>query len=235
LSFDFFIPNLARIMLERSTLDFLRDLRANNNREWFAANKDRYQAEKEKFENFVGELIQEFSAVDDRLRVLQPKDCTFRIHRDTRFSQNKDPYKTNMGASFNSKGKKIHAPGMYIHCEPNEIFFGGGIYLPEKDMLFAIRKEISEFGDDVQAILDKPEFAKYYGGLERALALKKAPKGFDSAHKHVELLKLTSFIATRSFSDDEATSKNFIREIRRGAEILKPFLDMLEYALETEK
>lgn len=222
-------------MLERSTLDFLRDLRANNTREWFTANKNRYQAEKEKFEHFVSELIQEFAAVDERLRALQPKDCTFRIHRDTRFSQNKNPYKTNMGASFNPKGKKIHAPGMYIHCEPDEIFFGGGIYMPEKDALLAIRKEINEFGDDVQAILAKPEFVAYYGDVERELTLKKAPKGFDPAHKHVELLKLTSFVATRAFTDKEATSKTFIAELRRGAEILKPFLDMLEYALEGDK
>jgi uncharacterized protein (TIGR02453 family) len=227
-------------MLHASTLDFLRDLRANNNREWFNANKDRYQAEKEKFEGFVEMLIAELGAVDERLRGLQAKDCVFRIYRDTRFSKDKEPYKTNMGASFNPKGKKIQAPGYYFHLEPDGIFYGGGIYMPEKDALNAIRKEIAEFGDDVQEILDKPAFKKFYGNpkgvvLERDLTLKKPPKGFDAAHKHIELLKLTSFVATRTFSEKEALKPDFIKELRHGAETLKPFLDMLEYAIDGDK
>jgi uncharacterized protein (TIGR02453 family) len=223
-------------MLERSNLEFLRDLRANNNREWFNANKDRYLAEKAKFEDFVNALIHELGEVDERLRGLSAKDCTFRIYRDTRFAKDgADPYKTNMGASFNPKGKKIQAPGCYFHCEPDGIFFGGGLYMPEKDALAAIRKEISEFGDDVQAILDAPAFKKYYGGLSTELSLKKPPKGFDAAHKHISLLKLTSFVATRTFTEKEALASNFLQELRRGAEALKPFLDVLEYALDGEK
>jgi uncharacterized protein (TIGR02453 family) len=140
-----------------------------------------------------------------------------------------------MGASFNPKGKKIQAPGCYFHCEPDGIFFGGGIYMPEKDALAAIRKEIHEFGDDVQAILEAPVFKKYYGGLETELSLKKPPKGFDATHKHIDLLKLTSFVATRTFTEKEALSANFLTELRHGAEVLKPFLDVLEYALEGDK
>lgn len=219
-------------MLPSSILEFLRDLRANNNREWFNDNKSRYLAEKEKFEDFVTMLLAELGDVDERLRGLQAKDCIFRIYRDTRFAKDKDPYKTNMGASFNPKGKKIQAPGYYLHCEPGEIFFGGGIYMPEKDVLAAIRKEISEFGDDVQELLDAPAFKKYYGGLEKELSLKKPPKGFDASHKHIELLKYTSFVATHTFTEKEAFAPNFITELRRGAEALKPFLDMLEYAIE---
>ena len=129
-------------MLERSTLDFLRDLRGNNNREWFNANKDRYLAEKAKFEDFVNALIHELGEVDERLRGLSAKDCTFRIYRDTRFAKGgADPYKTNMGASFNPKGKKIQTPGCYFHCEPDGIFFGGGIYLPEKDALAQVLRQ----------------------------------------------------------------------------------------------
>lgn len=222
--------------LERSILEFLRDLRANNNREWFNANKDSYLAEKAKFEDFINALIHELGEVDERLRGLQAKDCIFRIYRDTRFAKGgADPYKTNMGASFNPKGKKIQAPGCYFHCEPEGIFFGGGIYLPEKDALAAIRKEISEFGDDVQAILDAPAFKKYYGSLSAELSLKKPPKGFDATHQHIHLLKLTSFIATRTFTEKEALAGNFLQELRRGAEVLKPFLDVLDYALYGEK
>jgi uncharacterized protein (TIGR02453 family) len=222
-------------MLEASILEFLRDLRANNDREWFNANKDRYLAEKVKFEDFVQALIQELGEVDERLRGLRAKDCTFRIYRDTRFAKGGEPYKTNMGASFNPKGKKIQAPGCYFHCEPGGIFFGGGIYMPDKDALAAFRKEIEEFGDDVQAILDAPAFKKYYGSLAKDISLKKPPKGFDAAHKHIDLLKLTSFIATRTFTEKEALSPNFLTELRRGAEVLKPFLDVLEYALYGEK
>ena len=222
-------------MLERSNLEFLRDLRANNNREWFNANKDRYLAEKATFEDFVNALIHELGEVDERLRGLSAKDCTFRIYRDTRFAKGGDPYKTNMGASFNPKGKKIQAPGCYFHCEPDGIFFGGGMYMPEKEALTAIRKEIHEFGDDVQAILGAPQFKKYYGGLETELSLKKPPKGFDATHKHIDLLKLTSFVATRTFTEKEALSANFLTELRRGAEVLKPFLDVLEYALEGDR
>ncbi len=228
------------MQLQSSILDFLRDLRANNTREWFAANKDRYLVQKAAFEDFVTAFLFELGEIDERLRGLEAKSCIFRIHRDTRFSHNKDPYKTNMGASFSPNGKKIQSPGYYLHCEPETIFFGGGIYMPEKDALAAIRKEIGEFGDDVQAILDHPDFKSFYGApsgnvLEQELRLKKPPKGFDASHKHVELLKLTSFVATRSFSDKQALSKNFLAELRHGAEILKPFNDMLEFAIKGEK
>src|SRR6266496_3900330 len=130
-------------MLKKSTLDFLKKLKKNNNREWFNENKNLYLDAKEDFDYFVNELIQEISESDSSVAGLQPKDCTFRIYKDVRFSKDKTPYKTNFGAAIQQGGRKSPASGYYIHISPTEVFVAGGIYMPSPENLLKIRNYIA--------------------------------------------------------------------------------------------
>src|SRR4051812_8843084 len=124
-------------------LKFLKDISKNNDRVWFEKNKDRYLAAKEGFETFIAALLAEFTKFDGSLGGLNAKKLPFRIYRDVRFSKDKSPYKTNMGAGFSPNGKLVQEPGYYMHIEPgNKSFIAGGIYMPDATNLGKIRQEI---------------------------------------------------------------------------------------------
>ncbi len=129
-------------MALEKTYKFLNELEANNNREWFAENKQKYQESKIEFENFIQGIILRLHEVDSQVGNLQAKDCIFRIFRDVRFSKDKVPYKTNFGAYMSTGGRKSPKAGYYLHVEPNSSFLGGGIYMPESANLNKIRTEI---------------------------------------------------------------------------------------------
>src|SRR5881296_1954324 len=107
-------------MLQQSTIKFLKDLKKNNTKEWFDANRKVYESAKQDFENLVQTVITQYCKKDNDIASLKPKDCMFRINRDIRFSKDKSPYKTNFGASINKGGKKSMLAGYYFHCEPGQ-------------------------------------------------------------------------------------------------------------------
>jgi uncharacterized protein (TIGR02453 family) len=118
-------------MIQASTLKFLKELKKNNNKPWFDANRKRYEEAKKDFENFIQQVINAHSKKDKTLASLKAKDCMFRINRDVRFSKDKSPYKTNLGASINKGGRKaFQTAGYYFHLEPGQLFVGGGVYQP---------------------------------------------------------------------------------------------------------
>ena len=205
---------------------FLKDLSENNNREWFAANKSRYEACKVDFEEISKLLIMEIAAFDSEIRTVDVRDCVFRIYRDTRFSKDKSPYKTNFGASL-GMGKGSQKAGYYLHIEPGKSFLGGGIYMPESSALKAIRKEISAFGDEFKAILEKDDFRNYFRGLSVEDKLKNVPQGFEKDDKMAEFLKLKHFIVTHPVSDEQLLSKNAPKEIAKVYHAMKPLVDFL--------
>src|SRR6266542_1281494 len=135
-------------MIAKNTFDFLKKIKKNNDREWFEKNKDQYLNAKEDVENNIQSLIGEFSKFAPELKGLDAKKCLFRIYRDIRFSKDKRPYKTNLGASLNPGGKKVQSPGYYIHFEPGNSFIAGGIWMPEAPELNAIRQEIDYHSRD---------------------------------------------------------------------------------------
>ena len=218
-------------MLSKSTFDFLKSLKKNNNRDWFEKNKEKYLAAKENVESFVGELIAGFTKFEKNLAGLQPKDCTFRIYRDVRFSKDKRPYKTNMGASINPGGKKMEVAGYYLHVEPGGSFLAGGRWMPSPDHLKMIRQEIDYNGKELNKILNAKDFKKYYGALDTEYKLSRPPKGYDKNHPDIELLKMNSYIVWHPCNDKEMLSKNAVKEITKGARIMKPFLDFLNTAI----
>ena len=117
-------------MLQTSTLKFLKDLKKNNNKPWFEKHKSAYLEAKEDVEHFAEKVIEGLSKIDPDIAALQPKDCTFRIYRDVRFSRDKSPYKTNMGAYLSKGGKKSPLAGYYVHFEPGRCFAAGGLWMP---------------------------------------------------------------------------------------------------------
>src|SRR5689334_13212529 len=130
-------------MLQSTTIKFLKDLKKNNTKEWFDKNRKVYEAAKKDFTDFVQTMIDKFGKKDESIAAIVAKDCLFRINRDIRFSKDKSPYKTNMGASINKGGRMtMNTAGYYFHLEPGNCFVGGGLWQPEPDALKKIRQEI---------------------------------------------------------------------------------------------
>lgn len=209
-----------------STLQFLRHLEKNNNREWFNENKAIYQEAQLDVISFVENLLEEMTIFDEEIGKLDAKKSLFRIYRDTRFSKDKSPYKTNFGASL-GMGKGSQKAGYYLHIEPGKSFLGGGIYMPEPAVLKAVRNEISAFGDEFKTILEKNEFRNYFRGLSVEDKLKNVPQGFEKDDKMAEYLKLKHFIVTHPVSDEQLLSENAAQELSKIFKAMKPLVDFL--------
>ena len=215
--------------IAKETFQFLKDLKANNDREWFMENKPRYEVAKANFEAFIDDLIKGISKFDPSIAHHMGKGCAFRIYRDVRFSKDKSPYKTHMGAHITSAQKKsnIHTrSGYYIHIGPGECILAGGAYVPQGDWIKAIRQEIDYNGDTLQEIISNPTFIEFFGGLEGE-NLKRPPKGFEETHKQIDLLKKKSFLAQHSLKDAEVTKTGFLEKAVEVFETLKPLGDFL--------
>ena len=211
-----------------NTLDFLKKLSRNNNREWFEKNKSRYLEIKDDFELFVTDVLQEMTTFDESLVGLNPKKLTFRIYRDIRFSKDKTPYKTNVSAGISPGGKGIGAPGYYFQVEPgNKSMVAAGMYQPSPENLAKIRQEIDYNGDQLVKILGEKKFKKIFGELWHEDKLKTMPKGYPAEHPHGELMKLKSFMVLRSFTDSEVTGKRFQRDLLDAMKTGKSLNDFL--------
>ena len=217
--------------MQSSTLQFLRNLEKNNSREWFNDNKTLYQEAQQDVISFVEKLIEEMADFDEEMGKLEAKKSVFRIYRDTRFSKDKTPYKTNFGAGLGmGKGNKIS--GYYLHIEPGKSFLAGGVYKPEPSVLKTIRQEISAFGDEFKAILEQDEFRNYFRGLSVEDKLKKVPQGFEKDDKMAEYLKLKHFIVTHPISDEQLLSENAVKEFTKIFKAMKPLNDFLQTPFE---
>jgi uncharacterized protein (TIGR02453 family) len=223
-------------MLSNDTLQFLEDLKDNNNREWFLDNKKRYETVKKDYHQLVASFLNTMKPLDSTLEMLEVKNCTFRINRDVRFAKDKSPYKTNLGIWLSAGAKNAEASGYYLHIENGKCFVGGGLYCPEPNQLKSIRKEIHFFYDDLQAILNEKTFKSSYKDLYRdeKSTLKNPPKGYEKEDPAVEYLKLKSFTATQPFDISLVTQKDFVTIMTEKMITLKPFNDFINRALFTE-
>lgn len=175
--------------------EFLIDLQFNNNKVWFKENNDRYQLAKKGFEQFTDTLIPKLKQMDESIDITSLKECIFRIFRDVRFSKNKEPYKTNFGAFISKGGRKSPFAGYYIHIEPDKSFIGGGIYMPESNILKAIRTEIYENIDEYKGIINNSNFRKYFTEIYGD-KITLAPKGFPKDFGDIDLLKNKHYAVT---------------------------------------
>lgn len=220
--------------ITQPTLQFLTDLKANNDRDWFTANKPRYEAASKEFHQFVDALIAEIQQFDPTLIHFTAKDCVFRIYRDVRFSKDKSPYKTHFGAHVTAASKKseIHTrAGYYLHLEPGATMLAGGAYVPESKWMAAIRQEIAYNTAEFNGILNGKEFKQYFGEMEGE-KLKTTPKGYDADHPAIELLKHKSFLATHKCMDDKIASDDFLKHCAAVFKALYPFDQFLNRAMD---
>jgi uncharacterized protein (TIGR02453 family) len=218
-------------MNTQGILNFLNELKDNNQKAWFDANKKTYETAKKDFEAIVKYLIEEVISFDKDIEGMEPKNCIFRINRDVRFSADKSPYKTNFGASIQKGGRKSGLGGYYIHLQPGgESFLAGGIYMPMPPELAKIRQEIDYNGTEIKAILADKDFVKYFGELWGE-KVKTAPKGYKADHPEIELLKQKSFIAFCKLSDKEVLAPKFIESVIPIFKAMKPLNDFLNRAV----
>ena len=220
-------------MLQASTVKFLKDLKKNNNKPWFEKNKQVYLDAKEDIELFVEQVIEGLGKIDADVKPLHPKDCTYRIYRDVRFSKDKTPYKTNMGAYLNKGGKKSPTAGYYMHIEPGRNMAGGGLWMPQAPELNKVRQEIDYNFAEWSKIVGDRTFKKVFpDGLETEEILSRPPKGYDDENPAIEFLKLKSFIVTRTFTDAEVQAKSFLKELLKTFETMGDFVRFMNRSLE---
>jgi uncharacterized protein (TIGR02453 family) len=219
-------------MIEQSTLQFLKGLHKNNNREWFLANKVKYETSKNNFLNFVEEVLFEIQKFDTNLNELTAKQCVFRINRDVRFSKNKDPYKNNFGASFSKGAKKIVAAGYYFHLEPGASFIGGGLWMPEAADLQKLRQEVDYCFKEFKGIVSNKKFVKTFGSLSEEAKLTRPPKGYDIENPAIEFLKLKSFTAIIPIKDVDILDKGIVKKTSDIFKTLSPLIQFLNRAID---
>jgi len=218
-------------MLQQSTLDFLKALKKNNNREWFEKNRTKYESAKDDYNDFVAALIPELAKVNPALAGLEVKDCVFRIYRDVRFSKNKVPYKTNMGAYFAQGGKKSVRAGFYIQVEPGACFMAGGCWMPQAPELKAIRQEIDYNLTDLNKILSAKTFKSQFKGLSD-FKLKTTPKGYTADNPGIDFIRQTSFIVETGIDDRACTQKDFVKKCVAVYKTMYPYLQFLNRAMD---
>ena len=219
-------------MINTETVKFLKTLKKNNSKEWFDQNRKSYEQAKENYLDFVGEVLGRMKKIDASLADLEPKQCVFRINRDVRFSKNKDPYKTNMGASFSKGGKKIQCAGYYFHLEPGASFIGGGFWMPMAPELNKIRQEIDYGAEAFYKIINKKKFKDIFGSLSESEKLSRPPKGYEADNPAIELLKLKSFVVMTTVKDSELTGKELASTVVDHVETMMPLVDFLNKAID---
>lgn len=218
-------------MLQRFTFKFLKELKKNNNKPWFDENRKRYEAAKTDFYQFANEIIKNIAAFDTTVAHLTAKDCAFRINRDIRFSKDKSPYKTNMGAFISKGGKKVNTAGYYIHIEPGQCFMAGGFYMPDAPQLAKIRQEIDYGFTDWKKIVSGKSFKKHFpNGVEGIETLSRPPKGYDESNPAIEYLKMKSYIVSTKLADAVLEDKKAVKELAKTFAVIKPMIDFLNTA-----
>lgn len=217
-------------MIGSELFAFLRELEQNNDRDWFKAQKKRYEAEVvDPVTDFIVNMAPRVAAISPHITV-DPRPnggSRFRIYRDTRFSKDKSPYKTHVGCQFrHAAGKDAHAPGFYLHFGPGEVFFGGGIWGPQGEALRNIR----------QRIVDKSaRWEEAVEGLDlRGDQLVRAPKGFDAEHPLTDDLRRKSFFSFQDADEKLATSAKFEDAVEAQFEKVAPLMGFIADALGVE-
>ena len=220
-------------MLQSATLKFLKDLKKNNNKPWFETHRKEYEAAKIDFANFIQTVIDKHSKNDPTIKSIVAKDCMFRINRDVRFSKDKSPYKTNMGAYINRGGKKSVFGGYYFHCEPGQCFVGGGLWMPMPPELNKVRQEIDYNLDAFKKIMNSKKFKAVYKDLshEAEYVLSRVPKGYEPTNPAAEYLKMKSFVSMASLKDSDLTSKDLVKKTTTAFEALQPLIDFINGSL----
>jgi uncharacterized protein (TIGR02453 family) len=220
-------------MIQDSTLKFLRGLRRNNNKAWMDDHRNNYEIARADFLRLTENLVKGIGLFDQSIAELKPSSCIFRQNRDIRFSKDKSPYKTAMGAYMNKGGKKNPTAGYYFHLEPGNSFIAGGLWMPESSLLAKVRQEIDYNAEEWRSIVNDKHCRKYFNKeLDQSQKLIRPPKGYSEDNPAIEFLLLKSFIRTMPLEDKEVLSMKQTRIILSAFQSLKPMIDFLNRAMD---
>lgn len=200
-------------MITKEVFDFLKELKENNTRDWFTANKKTYEKQKKTVESFITKLIDGVHSFDNEIIGISYKDCMFRINRDVRFSSDKSPYKTNFGGFIAKGGRNAMNAGYYLHIEPGSSFIGGGIYMPPADKLKLVRNEIYFNADEFKTIINEKNFIRYFKEIWDDAKLKNAPKDFPKDFPDINLLKFKNYTVIHNIDDKQLLEPDFYQYI----------------------
>ncbi|MBW2938971.1 DUF2461 domain-containing protein [Aureisphaera sp. CAU 1614] len=216
------------VTIPSTVFSFLKDLRANNHRDWMQEHKKEYQQNEKALKSFYTEVEKGLNQKDqiEKLKV-------FRINRDIRFSNDKTPYNVHRSVSFSRAGEHRRG-GYYLRIEPGNTLMAGGFFEPNPADLLRIRKEFEMDATPIRKILAAKEFNKAFGGFIQEYKVKTAPKGFSKEDPNIDLIRLKSFFVTHKFSDKEVTSPDFKDKLLHHYELLRPFFDYLSEVLTTD-
>ena len=217
-------------MLTTSTFTFLKQVKKNNNRNWFNANKETYIEQNAAVVAFADALIAQMNKYD-KIETPSGKKAVFRIYRDVRFSKDKSPYKTHFGLHM-SRATKLRRGGYYFHIEPGKCFVGGGFWDPNPDDLKHIREQIAIHPKPLRKILDSKDFKKNFGKLEGE-KLVNVPRGFEKDHPAADLLKYKQFLISRNIPEKVLLSKKGLDEVVKSFRAMRPFFDYMSDILTT--
>lgn len=213
-------------------IDYLSELSMNNNREWYHAHKEYYKNANAEFENLLQTLMLEIGKFDSSILQSAPKDLTFKLVRDTRFSHDKSPYNPAFRAHISSKGKLPVPVGYYLMIKPgNQSFLGGGLFADMfKDATSMIRDYIAQNGEEWDKVIHEPEFERNF--TVKGTALKNVPAGYEKEHPQAEYLKYKSWYLEYPIQDEELNdAEAFLTKAAELFRIMKPFNDLLNRAL----
>ncbi len=222
---------MNKVTINPSSFEFLKILKKNNNRDWFALNKNKYISELEQITSFADALLIEMNKIDV-IETPSGKKSLHRIYKDTRFSKEKIPYKTNWSGSF-TRATKQRRGGYYFHLEPGNTFIAGGFWEPEPKDLKRIRDEFAYDAEPLRKILKSKTFKDTFATLIGD-QIKTCPKGYDSKHPNIDLLRYKQFILMKKFTDKEAMADSFVKEVASTFYKMKPFLNYMTEILTTD-
>ena len=229
-------------MDSKKILTFLSRVAMNNNREWFHAHKDEYDAARQEWEQGVEQALQRIVAFDPEVASQTVKDCTYRFYRDTRFSPDKSPYKNHFGAYICAKGKKALRGGYYIHMEPGHCLLAVGSYWLPTNILTACRNELMANEAEWLSCVENRDFKHYFDapddaswdspqgfGLEK---LKTCPAGFPRDYEHMKYLRLKNYCAWHQVGDDFFGQEKWLDQMERVFRAAKPMMDFMNAVID---
>jgi uncharacterized protein (TIGR02453 family) len=215
------------ISIANTTVNFLKALKKNNNRDWFNENKPVFQQEQEKAKAFYNALL-EALRTHDEIEALK----MFRIYRDVRFSKDKTPYKPHFAGQFKRATARLRG-GYYLRIRPGESFLAGGFWDPNKEDLLRIRKEFEMDASEIRKIINEKSFVDNFGAME-GNSLKTAPRGFDKEHPDLDLIRMKQFIVTRYFTDEEVLAPDFLQQVNDSYKAMRPYFNYMSEILTTD-
>ncbi|MBR1838702.1 MAG: DUF2461 domain-containing protein [Bacteroidaceae bacterium] len=223
---------MTTISARRKVLQFLRDIKLNNNRPWFKAHRAVFDEAQAIFHDMAQELIDDIATFDAEVAGIEARSTTYRFYRDTRFSADKSPYKRHFGTFINTHGTKAFTMGYYYHIEPGASMIACGNYWHPTDALTAIRNDIVANPQLLLRIVEDARFQALFGQEIGMDCLKTVPKGFPKDFPHPELIRPRAYCVQMPLSDDKVLSSDWLEHVGEACRVAKPFMDYINQTLE---